>query len=189
MLDFDGHKGVQRLVRDLNRVYRETPALWSLDASPDGFRWIDADDAAGNVFSFIRRAPDGSAVACVVNFSGSPHEDYHLGLPFGGSWDEAINTDAYDYAGSGVGNLGLVAAVEEPHHGLPYSARLRVPPLGAVWLRHAGDNVVEMPVTDVAAVEAEAEQILEDAAGGETVDGAPVEALPASASSSLSESE
>ncbi|GAA3140938.1 1,4-alpha-glucan branching protein GlgB [Planomonospora alba] len=136
VLDFDGHRGIQRLVRDLNRVYRDTPALWRLDTSPDGFRWIDADDAQGNVFSFLRQAPDGSVLACVANFSGAPHEDYRIGLPTGGTWAEVLNTDAYDYAGSGVGNFGSVEAGAEPHHGLPYSACLRVPPLGALWLRH-----------------------------------------------------
>ncbi|GAT67636.1 1,4-alpha-glucan branching protein GlgB [Planomonospora sp. ID91781] len=145
MLQFDGHKGVQQLVRDLNRVYRETPAMWRLDTSPEGFRWIDADDAPGNVFSFLRQAPDGSAVACVANFSGAPHEDYHLGLPAAGTWTEVVNTDAYAYAGSGIGNLGAVEAVEEPRHGLPYSARLRVPPLGALWLRRAASE--EAPET------------------------------------------
>jgi 1,4-alpha-glucan branching enzyme len=135
VLDFDFHQGVQRLVRDLNRVYAATPALYTRDHTPDGFRWIDADDAPGNVFSFLRYGADGSAVACVVNFSGGAHEDYHLGLPSGGTWEEVLNTDAYEYAGSGVGNMGAVEAIEEPRHGLPCSARLRVPALGAVWLR------------------------------------------------------
>ncbi|GAA0921184.1 1,4-alpha-glucan branching protein GlgB [Nonomuraea longicatena] len=134
VLDFDVHQGVQRLVRELNRLYRATPALWELDHSPDGFRWIDADDAAGNTFSFVRKAADGSAVACVVNFSGAPHEGFRLGLPYGGAWTEALNTDAYEYAGSGVANPGVIEAAEEPHHGLPYSVTLRVPPLGALWL-------------------------------------------------------
>jgi 1,4-alpha-glucan branching enzyme len=134
VLEFDGHQGVQKLVRDLNRFYRDTPALWEQDTTPEGFRWIDADDAPGNTFSFLRFAKDGSAVACVANFSGGPHENYRLGLPYGGQWAEVINTDAYEYWGSGVGNLGAVEAVEEPWHGLRYSATLRVPPLGAVWL-------------------------------------------------------
>ncbi|MEW9556078.1 1,4-alpha-glucan branching protein GlgB [Nonomuraea sp. NPDC050783] len=138
VLEFDGHQGVQRLVRELNRVYRQTPALWEQDAKPEGFRWLDADDAPGNTFSFVRYAKDGSAVACVVNFSGSPHENYRLGLPYPGRWDEVLNTDAYDYWGSGVGNLGTVEAVEQSCHGLPYSTTLRVPPLGAVWFTHEG---------------------------------------------------
>jgi 1,4-alpha-glucan branching enzyme len=128
------HLGVLRLVRDLNRAYAATPALWTMDAEPEGFRWIDADDVAGNVISFLRYAPDGSPLACVVNFAGVPHEDYRLGLPQAGRWREVINTDAYDYGGSGVGNLGHVDAAEESCHGLPASAVLRVPPLGAVWL-------------------------------------------------------
>ncbi len=140
VLDFDFHKGVQRLVRDLNRVYADTPALYTQDHTPDGFRWIDADDAPGNVFSFLRRGSDGSALACVANFSGGAHEDYHLGLPSGGAWEEVLNTDAYEYAGSGVGNMGSVEAAPEPHHGLPYSVRLRVPPLGVVWLHQAAET-------------------------------------------------
>ncbi|GLX97524.1 1,4-alpha-glucan branching enzyme GlgB [Herbidospora sp. NBRC 101105] len=135
VLDFDFHQGVQRLVRDLNGVYKDTPALYTQDDTPDGFRWIDADDFSGNVFSFVRYGTDGSALACVTNFSGGPHEDYRLGLPEGGTWTEVLNTDAYEYAGSGVGNLGGVVATEAEHHGLPYSVRLRVPPLGTVWLR------------------------------------------------------
>lgn len=138
VLEFDGHQGVQKLVRDLNHLYRATPALWEQDISPEGFRWIDADDAPGNTFSFVRYATDGSALACVVNFSGAPHEGYRLGLPYGGQWEEAINTDAYGYWGSGVGNLGSVQAVEVPRHGLPYSTTMRVPPLGAVWLYREG---------------------------------------------------
>ncbi|MEV0970269.1 1,4-alpha-glucan branching protein GlgB [Microtetraspora glauca] len=140
VLDFDFHQGVQRLVRDLNRTYRDTPALYALDTDPGGFRWIDADDAPGNVFSFLRYDGSGSVLACVANFSGAPHEDYHLGLPVAGRWEEVVNTDAYDYAGSGVGNMGAVEAVEEPHHGLPCSARLRVPPLATIWLRRTEEN-------------------------------------------------
>ncbi|MBO3746389.1 1,4-alpha-glucan branching protein GlgB [Streptosporangiaceae bacterium NEAU-GS5] len=143
VLDFDGHKGVQKLVRDLNQVYRETPALFSQDHVPDGFRWIDADDAPGNVFSFLRYGSDGSILACVANFSGGPHENYRLGLPESGTWDEVINTDAYPYWGSGVGNLGAVEAQPEPYHGQPYSVTLRVPPLGTVWLRRSARSEAE----------------------------------------------
>ncbi|GII92578.1 1,4-alpha-glucan branching protein GlgB [Sinosporangium siamense] len=138
VLDFDVHKGVQRLVRDLNRVYGESRELWQRDFVPEGFRWIDADDAAGNVVSFLRYGEGDSILACIVNFAGSPYDDYRLGLPQPGRWDEVLNTDAYDYAGSGIGNFGTVEAVEEECHALPYSARLRVPPLGALWLRWAG---------------------------------------------------
>jgi len=136
LLDNPDHRGVQSLVRDLNRVYATTPALWSNDSDPAGFEWIDANDARNNVFSFLRWAPDGSALACVANFSAVPHEDYRIGLPYEGQWTEVINTDAEAYTGSGVGNLGGVRADGGPWHAQPASARLRVPPLGAVWLRH-----------------------------------------------------
>jgi 1,4-alpha-glucan branching enzyme len=130
------HAGVQRLVADLNAVYRDDPALWSGDFSPDGFSWIDANDSDGNVVSFLRLAADGSGrvLACVANFAGHPHLNYRVGLPLAGRWREVVNTDALAYGGSGVGNLGAVQAVAEPWHGRPNSARISVPPLGVLWL-------------------------------------------------------
>ncbi|MEO8888410.1 MAG: alpha amylase C-terminal domain-containing protein, partial [Jatrophihabitantaceae bacterium] len=79
-------------------------------------------------------------VACIANFASVPHENYRLGLPMSGRWDEVVNTDAEQYFGSGVGNFGGVDAVDEPFHGQPASATLRVPPLGALWLRYAGPS-------------------------------------------------
>jgi 1,4-alpha-glucan branching enzyme len=132
----DGDRaGVQRLVRDLNTVYRHTAALWSQDTTPAGFRWINSADAANNVFAFLRLAPDSSAVACLVNLSGGPQESYRVGLPRAGAWREILNTDALSYGGSGVGNLGKVRTDEVPWDGLPVSASVRIPPLGALWLR------------------------------------------------------
>jgi 1,4-alpha-glucan branching enzyme len=139
VLQFDYHSGVQRLVRDLNTVYRDSPELWSQDFTPDGFSWIDAADSAGNVISFLRfgsqesRAP---VLACVCNFSAMPHTDYRLGLPLAGTWREVLNTDSTAYGGSGVGNLGVVNAVPKPWHGRPASATVVVPPLGVIWLTH-----------------------------------------------------
>jgi 1,4-alpha-glucan branching enzyme len=127
--------GLQRLVRDLNGVYAKTPALWSQDITPDGFRWINNEDSSGNVFSYLRWGTDGSAVAVIVNFAAQPHEGYRVGLPFTGRWAEILNTDADTYGGSGVGNLGSVEATSVPWNGLPASAELRVPPLGALWLK------------------------------------------------------
>ncbi len=137
LLDNSDHRGVQQCIADLNRVYKETPALWSQDNVSAGFEWIDADDSAGNTFSWLRWGSDGSALACIVNFSGGPHEEYRVGLPHGGTWNEVVNTDAEMYGGSGVGNLGAVVAEEVPWHGRPFSALVRVPPLGALWLRPA----------------------------------------------------
>ncbi|GAA3197942.1 1,4-alpha-glucan branching protein GlgB [Actinocorallia longicatena] len=132
LLDDDFHVGISRVVKAVNALYKEIPALW--DEGETGFQWIDAGDAAGNVLSFLRTGRDGSQLACVVNFAGNPHEGYRLGLPEPGRWQEVLNTDAYDYAGSGVGNLGEVTASDEPWHGRPASVTLRVPPLGALWL-------------------------------------------------------
>jgi 1,4-alpha-glucan branching enzyme len=128
------HAGVRRLVGDLNRAYRAAPALWSLDVEPAGFTWIDADDAARNVFAFLRHGVDGSVMACVANFAGVPHHDYRLALPTAGVWREVVNTDATIYGGSGVGNDGWVAAVPEPWLGHPASALTILPPLGVLWL-------------------------------------------------------
>ncbi|MDQ3466599.1 MAG: 1,4-alpha-glucan branching protein GlgB [Actinomycetota bacterium] len=135
LLESPGHRGVQQLVGDLNRIYRDTPALWSLDADPAGFQWIDANDAASNVFSFLRRGADGDLLACAANFAGVPHIGYRLGLPVAGRWTELVNTDAHAYGGSGVGNFGVVQAAAESWHGQPCSATLNLPPLGAIWLR------------------------------------------------------
>jgi 1,4-alpha-glucan branching enzyme len=129
--------GVQKLVRDVNAIYRQTPALWSQDTTPAGFRWIVNDDAANNTLAFVRLAPDGSPLVCVVNFAAVPHDDYRVGLPRAGRWVEVLNTDAGDYGGSGVGNQGTVRTDDLPWHGMPASARLRLPPLGAIWLRPA----------------------------------------------------
>jgi 1,4-alpha-glucan branching enzyme len=139
-LDWDlrrdpAHAGVARLVGDLNRAYRSNPALWSQDTTPDGFRWIVGDDSYHNTFAFERTATDGSVLVCVVNFAAVPQENYRIGMPCGGTWREVLNTDADTYGGSGVGNLGTVHTEEVPWHGRPASAALRVPPLGALWLR------------------------------------------------------
>jgi len=137
LLDNADHRGVHTLVRDLNRIYRETSALWSLDTEGSGFEWIDANDADNNVFSFVRKPKDPAdePLVCVANFSAIPHHDHLLGLPHGGPWAEVLNTDAEVYSGSGVGNLGVVEAADTPRHGMPASASVTVPPLGALWLR------------------------------------------------------
>jgi 1,4-alpha-glucan branching enzyme len=134
LLDHVEHRGLHSLLRDLNRTYRDHPALWALDHNPEGFAWIDANDASNNVFSFLRTDGKDSLVAFVANFAAVPHEGYRLGLPRPGRWKELLNTDAEFYYGSGVGNLGQVEAVEEPWHGQQASSVLRLPPLGAVLL-------------------------------------------------------
>ena len=134
LMDQPDHEALSRLVCDLNAEYRAHPALWSLDVDPGGFEWIDANDAGGNTFSWIRRSDSGELLVCVVNFSAVPHFDYRIGLPEGGRWREVLNTDAHEYGGSGVGNFGGVDADDWEWHGRPFSASISVPPLGAVWL-------------------------------------------------------
>jgi 1,4-alpha-glucan branching enzyme len=134
LLDDPDHQGLARLVADLNREYRGCEALWSRDTDQTAFRWIEANDAGGNVFSWLRFG-HSETVACIANFSAVPHEGYRLGLPFAGRWDEIINTDARYYAGTGNGNAGGMEATAEPLHGLPASAIVTIPPLATVWLR------------------------------------------------------
>ncbi|MBC8038755.1 MAG: 1,4-alpha-glucan branching protein GlgB, partial [Rhizobiales bacterium] len=148
-----GHRGLQRLVKDLNTVYKENPALWKRDTDPSGFSWIDADDRGGNVFSFLRYDGDGQMIACITNFSSEPRPDHRLGLPTEGVWKEIFNTDAEVYDGTGhIGNLGQVVAQAIPSHGYPASAPVTIPPLGAVWLRFAPVPTEEQPDPDKVAV-------------------------------------
>jgi 1,4-alpha-glucan branching enzyme len=136
LLEERDHQGVQSLVRDLNRLYRETPALWENDHDPSGFRWLEPNDASRNVLAFARIGssdPDKQLV-CVLNLSPVPLYAYRVGMPVCCQWREALNTDSAFYGGSGVGNLGAVEAEVVPWHDQPYSAELTLPPLGAVWL-------------------------------------------------------
>ena len=129
--------GIARFMADVNGLYRSRPALWSQDTLPRGYSWIDANDSANNVLSFLRFGADGSVMACVFNFAGAEHSRYRLGLPRAGTWREVLNSDATVYNGSGIGNLGAVRAVDEPWHGRPASAQLVLPPNGAIWLEPA----------------------------------------------------
>jgi 1,4-alpha-glucan branching enzyme len=129
------HQGVQKLIGDLNRLYRETPALHVYDTEPRGFDWVDTTDNEASVISFLRLGNDGDAPALVVcNFTPVPREDYRIGVPSGGRWLERINTDCKHYGGSGLGNLGAVKADKVPCHGRPYSLKLTLPPLSTLVL-------------------------------------------------------
>jgi 1,4-alpha-glucan branching enzyme len=135
LLEDRDHQGVQTLVRDLNRIYRDTPALWEIDFEPAGFRWLEPNDAAANVLAFARVGHDPERqLVCVCNLSPVPRYGYRVGMPLRGDWHEVLNTDSTFYGGSGVGNLGAVEAEATPWHDQPFSADLTLPPLGAVWL-------------------------------------------------------
>ena len=132
------HAGAQRLVRDLNRLYRATPALWELDADPAGFRWLVVDDRDANVVAFARFARDGGALVAAANLSPVPRTGYRLPMPRAGRWREVLNSDAEAYGGADVGNMGLVVAEERPWGGEGSSAEVTIPPLGVVWLAPDG---------------------------------------------------
>jgi 1,4-alpha-glucan branching enzyme len=127
------HAGLQRLVHDINRLYAAQPALHQLDTDSAGFSWIDADDHQHSVLSFWRRAGDGSAaVLCVFNFTPMQHQQFRIGVPAAGWYAELLNTDALQYGGSGLGNLGGVQAEAVTAHGQPWSLRLTLPALGGL---------------------------------------------------------
>jgi 1,4-alpha-glucan branching enzyme len=138
LLDAPPHRGVQMLVRDLNRLLCDLPALHARDTRPEGFRWVVGDDRGQSVFAFLRLAPAAAPVLAVANLTPVPRHGYALGLPQAGMWREVLNSDAADYGGSGLGNRGLVAAEARPSHGLPFSARLTLPPLAVLLLSPEG---------------------------------------------------
>jgi 1,4-alpha-glucan branching enzyme len=136
LLENPEHAGVQRLVRDLNHLYRSTPALHQLDCAPEGFEWIDHSDAAHSVFSFIRRSGDPQSFMVVVcNFTPTVQHGYRVGVPQSGQYRERLNSDSAHYGGSNQGTpLGAATAEPQPWNGKPWSIALTLPPLATVIL-------------------------------------------------------
>jgi 1,4-alpha-glucan branching enzyme len=144
LLEHDAHRGISRLVGDLNRIYREEPALHELDCEPDGFEWAVPNDSANSVIAFFRRGKSGTALV-VHNMTPVPRHGYRIGVPHAGLWTEILNTDAEVYGGSGQGNLGGAGTgpLPVPHHGRPHSIDLTLPPLATVVLKlDQGDPTV-----------------------------------------------
>jgi 1,4-alpha-glucan branching enzyme len=131
LVDAPAHAGVQRLVRDLNRLYREKPALHARDCESEGFEWLVVDDAAASVFAWLRKAPGQPPIAVVANMTPQLHDSYRLPLPFDGGWREVINSDAEIYGGSGKGNMGSIMAKDG-------AALVVLPPLATVMFEFAG---------------------------------------------------
>jgi len=136
VLQYPVHRGVQKWVEQLNRVYREQPALHELDNDPAGFEWIDCNDNSASTISLLRkdRSP-GERIVVVGNFTPVPRLNYRLGVPSGGFWRELLNSDSSDYGGSNMGNAGGVPAQPIPTHGRPYSISLTLPPLAILFLK------------------------------------------------------
>ena len=137
LLDQAPHAGMQAWVRDLNRVYRDIPALHRRDCEGEGFDWLVVDDAAASVFAWLRKAPGCNPVAVIANFTPALHGQYRLPLPRDGVWREVINSDAAIYGGSGQGNLGAVTARDG-------AALVVLPPLATVMLEYVGPAGTEL---------------------------------------------
>jgi 1,4-alpha-glucan branching enzyme len=136
LLEYPPHSGIQRWIHDLNQAYRREPALHQLDFTPEGFGWIDCNDALQSTISLFRRArstDDVMLIAC--NFTPIPRQNFRIGAPHAGFWQEVLNSDSHYYGGSGQGSLGTVEAAPVPSHGLPYSLNLTLPPLAAVFFK------------------------------------------------------
>ncbi|BBP71034.1 1,4-alpha-glucan branching enzyme GlgB [Pseudomonas sp. Seg1] len=138
LLQYSEHKGVQKLVGDLNRLYRELPALHDQDDAPQGFQWLIGDDAINSVYAWLRWSKDGEPVLVVANFTPVPRQSYRVGVPFAGRWSELLNSDADTYAGSNYGNGGGAFTEEVPSHGQALSLELNLPPLAVLILRPGG---------------------------------------------------
>ncbi|MEW5894684.1 MAG: 1,4-alpha-glucan branching protein GlgB [Candidatus Omnitrophota bacterium] len=142
ILNYDVHKGIQNLVRDLNHFYRATPSFFELDFDPEGFEWIQCDDWQQSVLCFIRKSKDPkdtTIVAC--NFTPVPRDNYKVGVPFDGYWKEVINSDAAIYGGAGIGNMGGKNAERKGFHYRPYSLSITVPPLAVVYFKWQGPAI------------------------------------------------
>jgi 1,4-alpha-glucan branching enzyme len=136
LLQYPVHRGAQSWVRDLNHLYRSQPALYEQELEPHGFEWVDCNDAPRSIISLLRRGKNPNDMVLVAcNFTPVPREDYRVGVPVGGLWKELLNSDGKEYAGSGMGNGGGVMAESKAQHGRPFSLKLTLPPLAAVFLR------------------------------------------------------
>ncbi len=139
LLEFPLHAGLQRWVKELNRTYRTEKALYELDFDPAGFEWIDCNDTQQSTLSLIRKSRSTSEIILtVLNFTPTPRYNYQVGVPREGLWREILNSDAEEYGGSGHGNFGGIDAVPVEIHGRPYSLKLTLPPLGAVFFKSDG---------------------------------------------------
>ena len=136
VLQYPVHSGIQEWVGQLNRLYRSEPALHVLDNNAAGFEWVDCNDNLTSTISLLRKTESAKdTVLIVCNFTPIPRVGYRIGVPAGGYWRELLNSDALEYGGTGVGNLGGVHAEAEPAHGRPYSLKLTLPPLAALFLK------------------------------------------------------
>ena len=137
LLNYDPHKGLQKLIDDLNSLYKKEPALWRNDFDEYGFQWIDCDDNKNSVISFMRREKtDGEWLVIVANFTPQNHSNYRIGVPIAGFYEEIFNSDASQYGGSNLGNMGGKSTDLFNIHGYENSVDLCLPPLSVLVLKH-----------------------------------------------------
>ena len=130
LTEFAEHQGVQKVVSDLNALYKQTAALWEKDTNPEGFSWLVGNDGAANIVAFARWDDHATPLVSVTNFSPVPHESYQLPFPSAGTWTEVLNTDELAYGGSGVKNTDVIVAESQ-------MALVRIPPLATVWFKRS----------------------------------------------------
>jgi 1,4-alpha-glucan branching enzyme len=138
VLQYPLHAGVRQWMRDLNAFYKQTPAMYQRDFTPDGFEWVDCNDSENSTLAFLRKghSPD-DMVLVICNFTPVPRDNFHIGVPRGGPWRERLNSDAREYGGGGIGNFGVVDSAPLPSHGRNHSLTLRLPPLATLLLTPA----------------------------------------------------
>ncbi|MBI4431050.1 MAG: 1,4-alpha-glucan branching protein GlgB [Candidatus Omnitrophica bacterium] len=137
LTQYDRHKGIQKWVKDLNVLYRNEPALHEQDTVHEGFEWIDCNDMDSSVLSLLRKSRERQElILCVFNFTPVPRFRYRIGVPKGGFWKEVVNSDASEYGGGGIGNLGGLYTSSIPWHGRPHSIEINAPPLAATFFKH-----------------------------------------------------
>lgn len=137
LLAYEKHGNIRHYVKSLNAIYMKEKALWQLDHHPDGFRWIDADNADQSVLSFVRKSAAGDEmILAVCNFTERAYPDYRIGVPSPGTYREILNSDAAEFGGSGMGNRARLPSENVAFHGFPDSIRMALPPLAAVWFKH-----------------------------------------------------
>ena len=135
LLQFERHRGLQNLFRDLNRLHRDEPALHERDCEPSGFRWINHDDSQNCVFSFVRTANNGDQIIVIANMTPNPHVGYRIGAPTAGRYDVLLNTDSHFYGGSNYDVGDTFYTIGESANGLPFALDIRVPPLATLFLK------------------------------------------------------
>jgi 1,4-alpha-glucan branching enzyme len=139
LLDYEMHRKVQNYVRALNHVYAKEPAFWELDHAFEGFEWIDSNNHNQSIIAFMRKGKKPKdTVIIICNFTPVSYEDFRIGVPYRCSYSELFNSDWYEFGGSGQRNTGILSARKQKWQDREYSINVKVPPLGAVFLKPAG---------------------------------------------------